>query len=119
MDILNELSKAFDGGTIKDACITDEQAIISHYGLKNQIKKFNEESFELCQALITHLCGVGFSDDVVKDDITTEIADCLVQIEQFIQHCSIDRKELKKEYDAKIARQLARMLNERREHQNQ
>lgn len=114
-DIFKELAIAFDGGNLKDACISDELAIISHYGLKNQIKKFNEEASELCQALITHLCGAGFSDDVVKDYITTEIADCLVLIEQLIQYCKIDRDCLKKEYDAKIARQLARMVNERRE----
>ena len=47
-----------------------EIEIINHYGLKNQIRKFNEESYELIEAL--------FENN--KEHIAEEIADCLLLI---------------------------------------
>ena len=79
-----------------------EIEIINHYGLKNQIKKFNEESYELIEAL--------FEED--KEHITEEIADCLVLINQFKAYYEIKDKDIQKVYDYKIARQEGRIANE-------
>lgn len=118
-DIFKELAHAFDGGTIKDCCITDEMAIIEHYGLKNQVKKLNEEAYELCEAehvfLTSKANGATDSMRMSLENITSEMADCLVLIEQLRQYHKISGEVLKKEYDYKIARQLARIVNERKE----
>lgn len=78
-----------------------EIEIINHYGLKNQIRKFNEESYELIEAL--------FEND--KDHITEEIADCLVLINQFKAYYKIKDKDIQKVYDYKIARQERRIVD--------
>ena len=118
-DIFKELGKVYDGGTLKDCCITDELAIISHYGVKHQLKKLIEEVYELIEAALIHECGAGYSDEQAVAHIAEELADCHVILEQLRQHYKVDADELKKNYDMKIARQLARMVNERREHENQ
>ena len=82
-----------------------EIKIISHYGLKNQIRKFNEESYELIEAL--------FEED--KEHITEEIADCLVLINQFKAYYEIKDKDIKKVYDYKIAGQEMRIAKEKGE----
>lgn len=79
-----------------------EIEIINHYGLKNQIRKFNEESYELIEAL--------FEND--KDHITEEIADCLVLINQFKALYKIQDEEIREVYDYKIARQGKRIEDE-------
>lgn len=79
-----------------------EIEIINHYGLKNQIRKFNEESYELIEAL--------FEND--KEHITEEIADCLLLINQFKAYYKIKDKDIQKVYDYKIARQERRIADE-------
>ena len=49
--------------------------IILHYGLKHQIRKFAEESFELVEALLAGQMDCGH--------VAEEIADCCVLIEHF------------------------------------
>jgi NTP pyrophosphatase (non-canonical NTP hydrolase) len=80
-----------------------EIEIINHYGLKNQIRKFNEESYELIEAL--------FEND--KDHITEEIADCLLLIKQFRDFYKIQDEEIREVYDYKLARQERRMADEK------
>ncbi len=89
--------------------MTDEMKIIQHYGMKNQIKKFNEEAFELCEALIIYLSGAGYKEDVALDKIEEEIADVQVLLEQFKQYLNLNRKAIKKIYQYKIQRQLQRI----------
>lgn len=79
-----------------------EIEIINYYGLKNQIRKFNEESYELIEAL--------FEND--KDHIIEEIADCLVLINQFKAYYEIKDKDIQKVYDYKLARQERRIADE-------
>lgn len=79
-----------------------EIEIINHYGLKNQIRKFNEESYELIEAL--------FENN--KEHIAEEIADCLLLIKQFRDFYKIQDEEIREVYDYKIARQERRMADE-------
>lgn len=79
-----------------------EIEIINHYGLKNQIRKFNEESYELIEAL--------FEND--KEHITEEIADCLLLIRQFRDFYKIQDEAIREVYDYKLARQERRMADE-------
>lgn len=79
-----------------------EIEIINHYGYRHQIRKLAEEQYELIEAL--------FGED--EDDITEEIADCLVLINQFKAYYKIKDKDIQKVYDYKIARQEERMKNE-------
>lgn len=79
-----------------------EIEIINHYGYRHQIRKLAEEQYELIEAL--------FGED--EDDITEEIADCLVLINQFKAYYGIKDKDIQKVYDYKIARQERRIADE-------
>lgn len=79
-----------------------EIEIINHYGYRHQIRKLAEEQYELIEAL--------FEED--EDNITEEIADCLLLINQFKAFYQIKDKDIQKVYDYKIARQEERMKNE-------
>ena len=92
--------------------------IINHYGIKNQVKKFNEEAFELIEAIIQ------FEDDfyyllepegieISKEHIAEEIADCYVLLEQIRLKYDIYLKEVAKIGRYKIDRQLKRMEKEK------
>lgn len=79
-----------------------EIEIINHYGYRHQIRKLAEEQYELIEAL--------FGED--EDDITEEIADCLVLINQFKAYYGIKDKDIQKVYDYKLARQERRIADE-------
>jgi NTP pyrophosphatase (non-canonical NTP hydrolase) len=79
-----------------------EIEIINHYGYRHQIRKLAEEQYELIEAL--------FEED--EDDITEEIADCLLLINQFKAYYEIKDKDIQKVYDYKIARQERRIADE-------
>lgn len=79
-----------------------EIEIINHYGYRHQIRKLAEEQYELIEAL--------FGED--EDDITEEIADCLLLINQFKAFYQIKDKDIQKVYDYKLARQEGRMKDE-------
>lgn len=75
--------------------------IIGHYGFDNQIKKLNEEVFELIEALFLDL------------RVAEELADVLVMLEQFRLCYGISEEELKKIMEEKVDRQLNRIREER------
>jgi NTP pyrophosphatase (non-canonical NTP hydrolase) len=79
-----------------------EIEIINHYGYRHQIRKLAEEQYELIEAL--------FEED--EDNITEEIADCLLLINQFKSFYQIKDKDIQEVYDYKIARQERRMKDE-------
>ena len=79
-----------------------EIEIINHYGYRHQIRKLAEEQYELIEAL--------FEED--EDNITEEIADCLVLINQFKAYYEIKDKDIQKVYDYKIERQERRIAME-------
>ena len=79
--------------------------IILHYGLRHQIRKFAEESFELVEAL---LC-----EQMDSDHVAEEIADCCVLIEQFKQLFCFSDDEITAIANSKIQRQIKRIKDEK------
>ena len=91
--------------------------IIKHYGIDNQLRKFNEESFELIEA-ITHFRYV----DIYKGThaykyhykhIKEEIADNLVLLTQFILYYNINLDDIEEIFKQKVERQLKRIESEK------
>lgn len=84
--------------------------VISKFGLKNQIKKFNEESYELQEVLIYANALLRVGDiDTLKDDITSEIADVLFLLIQFIEYFDIKDFDILDKLVYKSERTLDRM----------
>lgn len=95
--------------------------IINHYGVRSQLKQFNEETYELIEAINDYerqkeACeNIGCSKvhaDKELEHITEEIADVLVMVYQFVEYYNIDQVELCKIMDFKINRQLERINKE-------
>lgn len=87
--------------------------IIQHYGIDNQLRKFNEENFELIEAIhelensnamLKVLEGITFIKNIKE-----EIADNLVLLSQFILYYDIDLDEIEEIFKQKVDRQLERM----------
>ena len=90
--------------------------IIKHYGVNAQQRQFNEETFELQEAIIEYEnSGCYDEEDSVEfvNHIAEEIADVLNLIEQFMYCYDIDfDKEVLEIKHQKVARQLERIQNE-------
>ena len=93
--------------------------IIKHYGIFHQQRKLQEEVFELQEAITTHELKKSVEYEIplteiigTKEHITEEIADCLVMLEQFIEHYEISRFDIAKIMEQKINRQLERIKGE-------
>lgn len=91
--------------------------IINHYGVNNQLRKFNEEAFELQEAIFYYEndeCNC--YDEVFKNNkkhITEELADVMVMLMQFKEYYNIDGKEIMNIIEYKIDRQLSRIAKEK------
>lgn len=88
--------------------------IINNYGINNQLKKFNEESYELIEAIINaennRLIGISNEPcETAIKNITEELADCMVLIEQFKLYYGITSEEITNIFWNKVARQLKRI----------
>ena len=82
--------------------------IINHYGVLPQLKKFNEEAYELIEAIIKHeALGCEYKH------IAEEIADVLNMVEQFMCYYDIDIQDVIEIKHHKINRQLERIENEK------
>ena len=81
--------------------------VIGKFGLENQIKKFNEESYELQEVLIKANTLSLISD--LKEDITSEIADVLFLLIQFIEYFDIKDLDIIDKLVYKSERTLDRM----------
>lgn len=93
--------------------------IINHYEINNQLRQFNEETFELNQAISEYQFLLkelhGFNKEAEKeliDHITEEIADVSVMLEQFKLYYKITDGEIQTIMHQKIDRQLERIANE-------
>ena len=82
--------------------------IINHYGINNQLKQFNEESYELMEAIFNHewLKEKGLED---INHVVEEIADVLVMVSQFVEYYQIEEEMLDWYMNYKVKRQLERM----------
>lgn len=84
--------------------------IINHYGINNQLRKLNEECFELEEAIINgELLDL---DNETVNHIIEEIADCMVLLSQFKEYYDIDGRDILRIMNEKIERQLGRIENE-------
>lgn len=92
--------------------------IISFYGVIPQLKQFNEESYELIEAIIKKEEDYQFSETTVRIDkenirhIAEEIADCYVMLNQFQLYYGIENKQIEETMKFKIDRQLERINKE-------
>lgn len=93
--------------------------IINNYGVIPQLKHFNSEVFELNEAIIRYDDEEYKYFDKVekchKDNITQEIADCYVMLEQFRLYYDIPAEQIKEQMQFKINRQLDRIERENNE----
>ena len=88
--------------------------IVKHYGIRHQLKKFNEEVFELNEAVIEYEESKYILQRLHLDTtkhIIEEIADVMVLLMQIQIYYKIDTCAIKKIVEDKIRRQLWRMEN--------
>lgn len=92
------------------------EKIMDHFGINNQLRKFNEECFELIEAIIKSEYPAiakdkkpSFLRDLEKSYIEEEIADCMVLLNQFIRKYSIDTAKIQKLFEEKINRTIKRI----------
>ena len=92
--------------------------IINHYGENHQIRKLNEEQYELCEALYDRfLHGQDYDNSEewrckaieLNRHIEEEIADNLVLIRQFIAKYELNNMRIEDFVRQKIKRQQQRM----------
>lgn len=93
--------------------------IINHYEVNNQLKKLNEECYELIEAIreyeedyIRVDCDDFFTTHL-KKHIEEEFADVMVMLCQFKEYYQIDGNEIIKVMNEKIDRQLKRIEREK------
>ena len=85
--------------------------IISHYGVKNQLKYIHSEYYELDEAILA--CEEsGELSEYYQDNIAGEIADIMVMLKQFQYYYGISDKQIEDIMNFKIERQLSRITNE-------
>ncbi len=90
--------------------------IMDHFGINSQLRKFNEECFELMEAIIRSEYPAIAKDkkpkylkDLEKDHIAEEIADCMVLLNQFIRKYDINTLTIQKLFEEKIGRTIKRI----------
>lgn len=97
------------------------KSIIEYYGYRNQLKKFNEESFEVIEAVmdleeqIVTCYECGCSECHTKHErghLEEEIADALVLLNQFIYYYDLNENNIMDTVYKKTDRQLARIEEE-------
>lgn len=90
--------------------------IINHYGVANQLRKFNEETYELIEAIRNYEedyikvdCDGNMVFSLLKEHIAEEISDVMVLLEQFKLYYDISSEEITKIFWSKVNRQLGRI----------
>ena len=95
--------------------------IINHYGVLSQLKQFNEEAYELIEAIRNYeyqydACEVigckEYHIEKEKEHIAEEIADVLNMVEQFMCYYDIDIKDVIEIKHQKVNRKLERINKE-------
>lgn len=92
--------------------------IINHYDVFPQLNKFNEEAYELIEAIIAKEIMYQSSDTTNSMDkfnlehIVEEIADCYIMLNQFQLYYGIENKQIEETMKFKIDRQLERLNKE-------
>ena len=92
--------------------------IFQYYGVRNQLRKFNEEVFELIEAIIDYECvdvykGSSAAEKYHKEYIVEEIADVQVLLDQLQHYFEIEDKDIVDMIQFKVDRQLDRIKREK------
>ena len=82
--------------------------IINNYGVLNQVRQFNEECYELTEAIFDYEY-TETPNEKLKEHIVEELADVMVMLSQFKEYYHIDGNDILKVMNEKIDRQLERM----------
>jgi len=93
----------------------DALKIINHYGIKHQQRKFQEEVFELNEAIIQAEEFHRFNERYNifnKQNITEELGDVMFMLKQFQEYYEITDEDIEKVMIFKGKRQLKRMVEE-------
>lgn len=85
--------------------------IINHYGVNHQLRKFQEEVFELNEAIIKAEENLALEKYI--EHIAEEIADVLHMLIQFILYYEIPEEDIRKVLEYKVNRQSKRVDNEK------
>ena len=87
----------------------DLEKIIGHYGINNQLKKFNEETYELIEAILTF----GQENNHKSlNHVIEEMGDVYVVLKQLQIYYGISENEIEDTMTFKIERQLQRIESE-------
>lgn len=97
--------------------------IINHYGVRGQLRQFNEESYELEEAIINaennKLIGISRKpSELAIEHIAEEIADVCVMLREFMEYYNITQDEITEIMEYKINRQLERIKGESNTNEN-
>ena len=84
--------------------------IIKHYGIMDQLKQFNEETYELIEAIRDYQ-ELRYTEDgkAFLYHVQEELADVFVLINQFMRYYDIDFKDVEEIVEFKVDRQLERI----------
>lgn len=89
--------------------------IMNHFGLRSQMKKINEETYEFLEAVNNYEALIFENEcydnvytteelDIFRDHIVEEMGDVLILLTQFIARYKISKTELDEWMDAKLDR---------------
>lgn len=89
--------------------------IIEYFGVRNQMKKLNEECFEFLEAVDNYEDELAFhltdrvGENMLRDHVIEEMGDILTILTQFIEKYEILQEELDPYMDFKLQRTLDRI----------
>lgn len=89
--------------------------IMNHFGIRNQMKKLNEECYEFIEAVDNYEDYKLFNKDTSEEEslarsfVIEECADILILLTQFIALYDIEKKEIDTFIDEKLKRTLDRI----------
>ena len=85
--------------------------IINHFGVRNQMKKLNEETFEFLEAVDLYEDAIAndtfYSKEElyrIRDHVVEELGDVLLLLTQYVALYCIEKDELDKHMDYKLER---------------
>lgn len=84
--------------------------IIGHYGINNQLKKFNEETYELIESILTFGVENNYKS---LNHVIEEMGDVYVVLKQLQVYYGIPDCEIEDIMKFKIERQLNRIESEK------
>lgn len=94
---------------------TDLLKIIKHYGVNAQQRQFNEETFELQEAITAYENDYEGLYTCGTEHIAEEIADVMIMLNQFKAYYGIPNETILVFMRGKVNRQLERIKNEVKE----